>query len=161
EGKDAEPAALARKTERTTEEEDEAERQIPVLTEGERLRLVAQEGQAAPGLTPKQHFTQPPPRYNEALLIRELEEKGIGRPSTYASIISTIQERRYVEKADGRFVQTETGITVNDFLGTGTAEPARDPGSARYAYSPSTSTNGPTVPLRSLRNRNRRPLRSA
>jgi len=116
EGKDAELAALARKTERTTEEEDEAERQIPVLTEGERLRLVAQEGQAAPGLTPKQHFTQPPPRYNEALLIRELEEKGIGRPSTYASIISTIQERRYVEKADGRFVPTETGITVNDFL---------------------------------------------
>src|SRR5206468_1285286 len=116
EGKDAELAALARKTERTTEEEDEAERQLPVLTEGERLRLVAQEGQAAPGLTPKQHFTQPPPRYNEALLIKELEEKGIGRPSTYASITSTIQERRYVERVDGRFAPTETGITVNDFL---------------------------------------------
>src|SRR5436309_969441 len=116
ESKDAELAAQTRKAERATEEEDAAERQLPVLTEGERLRLVAQEGQAAPGLTSKQHFTQPPPRYNEALLIKELEEKGIGRPSTYASIISTIQERRYVEKVDGRFAPTETGITVNDFL---------------------------------------------
>ena len=122
EGKDTELAALARKAERATEEEEEAERQLPVLAEGERLRLVAQEGQAAPGLTPKQHFTQPPPRYNEALLIRELEEKGIGRPSTYASIISTIQDRRYVEKAEGRFVPTETGITVNDFLVKGFPE---------------------------------------
>jgi len=86
------------------------------LTEGERLRLVAQDGQTAPGLLLKQHFTQPPPRYNEALLIRELEEKGIGRPSTYASIISTIQERRYVDKVEGRFAPTETGLTVNDFL---------------------------------------------
>src|SRR6059036_177534 len=114
EGEDANGAARGRKTEQ--EIEDEAERQLPVLTEGERLRLVAQEGQTAPGLLLKQHFTQPPPRYNEALLIRELEEKGIGRPSTYASIISTIQDRRYVEKAEGRFVPTETGITVNDFL---------------------------------------------
>jgi DNA topoisomerase-1 len=116
EGTDAELAAQARKAERTIEEEDETERRLPVLAEGERLHLVAQEGQVAPGLTPKQHFTQPPPRYNEALLIRELEEKGIGRPSTYASIISTIQERRYVEKVEGRFAPTETGITVNDFL---------------------------------------------
>ena len=116
ESKDAELAAQSRKAERATEEEDEAERQLPVLAEGERLSLVAQEGQAEPGLTPKQHFTQPPPRYNEALLIKELEEKGIGRPSTYASITSTIQERRYVEKVDGRFAPTETGITVNDFL---------------------------------------------
>jgi len=114
EGKDAETAAQSRKADQETE--DEAERQLPVLTEGERLRLVAQEGQPALGLTPKQHFTQPPPRYNEALLIRELEEKGIGRPSTYASIISTIQERKYVEKVEGRFAPTETGLTVNDFL---------------------------------------------
>src|SRR5207247_10041084 len=106
EGKDAELAAQARKAERATEEEDGAERQLPVLTEGERLRIVAQEDQAEPGLTPKQHFTQPPPRYNEALLIKELEEKGIGRPSTYASITSTIQERRYVEKVDGRLAPT-------------------------------------------------------
>ncbi len=114
EGKDAEAAVQSRKADQ--EVEDEADRQLPSLSEGERLRLVAHEGQPVPGLTPKQHFTQPPPRYNEALLIRELEEKGIGRPSTYASIISTIQDRRYVEKADGRFAPTETGLTVNDFL---------------------------------------------
>ena len=114
EGKDAETAAQSRKADQETE--DEAKRQLPVLTEGECLLLVAQEGQSALGLTPKQHFTQPPPRYNEALLIRELEEKGIGRPSTYASIISTIQERKYVEKVEGRFAPTETGLTVNDFL---------------------------------------------
>jgi DNA topoisomerase-1 len=98
------------------EADEEADRQLPTLSEGEALRLVAQEGQPEVGLTPKQHFTQPPPRYNEALLIRELEEKGIGRPSTYASIISTIQERKYVEKVDGRFAPTETGKTVNEFL---------------------------------------------
>ncbi len=99
------------------EEVDEAaERQLPELTEGERLRLVEQAEQTVPGVASKQHFTQPPPRYNEALLIKELEEKGIGRPSTYASIISTIQDRKYVEKVDGRFLPTETGRTVNDFL---------------------------------------------
>ena len=113
EAKDAEAA----KTPKTDQDiEDENERQLPVLSDGERLRLIAQEGQAVPGISPKQHFTQPPPRYNEALLIRELEEKGIGRPSTYASITSTIQERRYVEKQEGRFVPTETGRTVNDYL---------------------------------------------
>ena len=114
EGEDANGAARGRKTEQ--EIEDEAERQLPALTEGERLRLVAQDGHTAPGLLLKQHFTQPPPRYNEALLIRELEDNGIGRPSTYASIISTIQERRYVEKVEGRFAPTEIGLTVNDFL---------------------------------------------
>ncbi len=107
---------LAQKPKSDQETEDETDRQLPVLSEGEMLRLVAQEGQTVPGLTSKQHFTQPPPRYNEALLIRELEEKGIGRPSTYASIISTIQDRKYVEKAEGRFVPTETGKTVNEFL---------------------------------------------
>lgn len=114
EGRDVETEVQSRKADQETE--DEAERRLPPLTEGERLRLVAQEGQPAPGLMPKQHFTQPPPRYNEALLIRELEEKGIGRPSTYASIISTIQDRKYVEKVENRFMPTETGLTVNDFL---------------------------------------------
>ena len=113
ESKEAEPAKTPTTDQNT---EDENERHLPVLTEGERLRLVAQEGQPLPGLSPKQHFTQPSPRYNEALLIRELEEKGIGRPSTYASITSTIQERRYVEKQEGRFVPTETGLIVNDYL---------------------------------------------
>lgn len=98
------------------QEADDDERQLPSLSEGERLRLVEQEAQTVPGLTSKQHFTQPPPRYNEALLIKELEEKGIGRPSTYAAIISTIQDRKYVEKLEGRLVPTETGKTVNDFL---------------------------------------------
>jgi len=98
------------------EGEEESDRQLPALSEGESLQLVTQEGHTVPGLVSKQHFTQPPPRYNEALLIRELEEKGIGRPSTYAAIISTIQDRKYVEKLEGRFLPTETGRTVNDFL---------------------------------------------
>ena len=107
---------FAQKQKQEEEAEDSAERQLPELTEGERLRLVEQDEQTIPGVTSKQHFTQPPPRYNEALLIKELEEKGIGRPSTYAAIISTIQERKYVEKVEGRFLPTETGRTVNDFL---------------------------------------------
>src|SRR5262245_6557279 len=102
--------------------EDGSERQLPTLVEGERLRLVEQTEQTIPGVTSKQHFTQPPPRYNEALLIKELEEKGIGRPSTYAAIISTIQDRKYVEKVEGRFIPTETGRTVNDFLMKGFPE---------------------------------------
>ncbi len=106
----------AQKPKQEEEVEEGAERQLPELTEGERLRLVEQAEQTIPGVTSKQHFTQPPPRYNEALLIKELEEKGIGRPSTYAAIISTIQDRKYVEKVEGRFLPTETGRTVNDFL---------------------------------------------
>src|SRR5262249_9058027 len=61
-------------------------------------------------------FTQPPPRFSEALLVKELEEKGIGRPSTYASILSTIQDRGYVEKREARFYPTELGTLVNDLL---------------------------------------------
>ncbi len=83
---------------------------LPLLQEGERLELMA--------LEPKQHFTQPPPRYNEALLIKELEEQGIGRPSTYHTIISTIQDRKYVEKVEGRFKPTELGEVVNELLVT-------------------------------------------
>ena len=104
------------------QEADDEERQLPALSEGERLRLVEQDGQTVPGMLSKQHFTQPPPRYNEALLIKELEEKGIGRPSTYAAIISTIQDRKYVEKTEGRLVPTETGKIVNDFLMKGFPE---------------------------------------
>jgi DNA topoisomerase-1 len=107
---------FAQKPKQDEEVEDGSERQLPPLTEGERLRLVEQAEQTVPGVMSKQHFTQPPPRYNEALLIKELEEKGIGRPSTYAAIISTIQDRKYVEKVEGRFIPTETGRTVNDFL---------------------------------------------
>lgn len=95
-----------------TEGKDDAEEEngliLPPLKEGEVLTLLS--------LLPKQHFTQPPPRYTEATLVKALEEKGIGRPSTYATILSTIQERKYVQKLDGKFSPTELGIVVNDYL---------------------------------------------
>jgi len=90
-------------------EEDKAEEQgFPEVKPGEELSLLA--------LEPKQHFTQPPPRYSEASLIRELEQKGIGRPSTYAQIVSTIQERGYVKKEKGVFRPTPLGYLVNEIL---------------------------------------------
>ncbi len=89
-------------------EEENGEAVLPPLTEGEALSLVK--------LDPKQHFTQPPPRYSEALLVKTLEERGIGRPSTYASIISTIQDRDYVNKAENKFRPTELGVLVSDLL---------------------------------------------
>ncbi|MCP5098381.1 MAG: type I DNA topoisomerase [Chloroflexi bacterium] len=67
-------------------------------------------------LLPEQHFTQPPPRFSEATLVKTLEENGIGRPSTYAAIMSTIQNRGYVDREDKRLVPTETGLLVNDLL---------------------------------------------
>jgi DNA topoisomerase-1 len=90
------------------DEATEEEGVLPLVEEGELLRTVE--------LMPKQHFTQPPPRYTEATLVKELESKGIGRPSTYATILSTIQERKYTEKVDGRFKPTELGILVTDLL---------------------------------------------
>ncbi len=87
---------------------DEEERKLPRLSEGEVLELL--------DLIPKQHFTQPPPRFSEATLIKELEEKGIGRPSTYATILSTIKEKGYVGVEKGRFYPTELGYIVNDLL---------------------------------------------
>ncbi|MEW5959076.1 MAG: type I DNA topoisomerase [Chloroflexota bacterium] len=81
---------------------------LPELVEGELLDLVK--------LLPEQHFTQPPPRYTEASLVKALEEYGIGRPSTYAPIISTIQQRGYVEKYEKRLYPTELGEIVNDLL---------------------------------------------
>ena len=65
---------------------------------------------------PQQHFTQPPPRFTEASLIKELEERGIGRPSTYVPIVSTIQDRGYVEQQERRFVPTWLGETVNELM---------------------------------------------
>lgn len=91
-----------------TEEDDEAERTLPSVAKDEILELNE--------ITPEQHFTDPPPRYTEATLVKALEEKGIGRPSTYAAIMSTIQEREYVEKLEGRFHPTALGTTVNDLL---------------------------------------------
>ena len=84
------------------------EGRLPRLSEGEILELL--------GLTPRQHFTQPPPRFSEATLIKELEEKGIGRPSTYATILSTIKGKGYVGMEKGRFFPTELGYLVNDLL---------------------------------------------
>ncbi|MEK7799937.1 MAG: type I DNA topoisomerase, partial [Acidobacteriota bacterium] len=89
-------------------EEDDAARALPPLAEGDRLKLQK--------LDPKQHFTQPPPRFTEASLVKEMEENGIGRPSTYATILATLQTRDYVEKVEGKFVPTELGLTVTDLL---------------------------------------------
>jgi DNA topoisomerase-1 len=85
------------------------EAELPSLTENEILNLIK--------LLPSQHFTQPPSRYTEATLIKALEENGIGRPSTYAPILSTIQDKNYIEKNDERrFQPTEIGFVVNDLL---------------------------------------------
>jgi DNA topoisomerase-1 len=89
-------------------EEENGEAVLPPLVEGDALTLIK--------LDPKQHFTQPPPRFSEALLVKTLEEKGIGRPSTYAAIISTIQERDYVNKVENKFRPTELGVLVTDLL---------------------------------------------
>lgn len=95
------------------EEEEEAKekdemRKLPDVSTGDSLDLLNLEG--------KQHFTQPPPRFTESSLVKELEEKGIGRPSTYASIISTIQDREYVVRDRNRLMPTVLGRTVNDLL---------------------------------------------
>ena len=90
------------------EEDDELKHKLPAVTEGEELKLKA--------LKPEQHFTEPPPRYTEATLVKKLESDGVGRPSTYASILSTIQEREYVTKEGGKFKPTELGMVVTDLL---------------------------------------------
>ena len=82
--------------------------ELPVLEEGHALTLQK--------LLNEQHFTQPPPRFSEATLVKELEERGIGRPSTYAAILSTIQDKKYVEKLEGRFRPTDLGIICNELL---------------------------------------------
>ncbi len=90
------------------EEDEELKHKLPALEAGQKLTLKS--------LKPEQHFTEPPPRYNEASLVKELEERGIGRPSTYATILSTIQERQYVTKIGGKFAPTEIGLVVTDLL---------------------------------------------
>ncbi len=94
-------------------EDDDGQREegddlLPELAEGQQVTLQTLEA--------RQHFTQPPPRYSEAMLVKALEERGIGRPSTYAPIIGTIQTRGYVEKRDKRFYPTELGVLVTDIL---------------------------------------------
>ena len=88
--------------------EDEEEGILPPMKEGDELELIE--------LVPKQHFTQPPPRYTESSLVKELEEKGIGRPSTYATIITTLLERGYVELKDRKFHPTSLGLLVSELL---------------------------------------------
>ena len=90
------------------EEDEEMKHRLPAVAEGEHLKLRQ--------LLPEQHFTEPPPRYNEATLVKKLEADGVGRPSTYASIISTILEREYVKKEGGRFYPTELGRVVTGLL---------------------------------------------
>jgi DNA topoisomerase-1 len=96
----------------TRDEEDEAlKHKLPPLEADQKLRLES--------LKPEQHFTEPPPRFNEASLVKELEERGIGRPSTYAAIMSTIVDRGYVQKTAGRggkFFPTEIGFVVTELL---------------------------------------------
>jgi DNA topoisomerase I len=99
---------MALYTESKDEVEEEEGGMLPLLKIGEVLALQQ--------IKPTQHFTQPPPRYTEATLVKTLEEKGIGRPSTYAAILSTIQERKYVHKTESRFSPTELGEVVNDLL---------------------------------------------
>ena len=92
-------------------DEDDAESQsgvLPPLAEGDRLELKA--------LRPEQKFTQPPPRFTEATLVKELEENGIGRPSTYASIIGVLQDRDYANKVEGKFKPTALGLIITDLL---------------------------------------------
>jgi DNA topoisomerase-1 len=91
-------------------EEEEGQASLPLLAEGDALRML--------GVLPEQHFTQPPPRYTEAALVRALEEFDIGRPSTYAPILSTIQQRGYVVREEKRLFPTEIGFTVTDMLVT-------------------------------------------
>jgi DNA topoisomerase-1 len=90
------------------EEDEELKHKLPPMEAGDKLALKE--------LKPEQHFTEPPPRYNEASLVKELEERGIGRPSTYAAILTTIQERQYAQKIGGKFTPTEIGLVVTDLL---------------------------------------------
>ncbi len=98
--------------EKKDDEDEELKNRLPALENGQALSLI--------GLAPEEHFTEPRPRFNEASLVKELEERGIGRPSTYATIINTIQEREYVQKVGqgrgAKFVATEIGFVVTDLL---------------------------------------------
>ncbi len=96
------------KTDEAEPDDENAERKLPALQDRQPLDLR--------DLLSKQHFTQPPPRYTEATLVKALEENGIGRPSTYAQILSTIQDRGYVELEQRRFKPTDLGFLVNDKL---------------------------------------------
>jgi len=101
-------SAIKYQDEEESTDKDKKNQALPVLSENEPLNLIQ--------ILPTQHFTEPPPRYNEASLIKKLEELEIGRPSTYAPILSTIVERFYVEKLERKFIPTSLGFTVCEFL---------------------------------------------
>src|SRR5262249_23195048 len=88
--------------------DDEDSRRLPKMNPGEALRLDA--------VKPEQHFTEPPPRYSEASLVKKMEELGIGRPSTYASILSVLRDRNYVRMDRNRFIPEDKGRVVTVFL---------------------------------------------
>jgi DNA topoisomerase-1 len=90
------------------EDDEEEKSKLPAVTQGEVLKFKA--------ILPEQHFTEPPPRFTEATLVKELEANGVGRPSTYASILSTIQDREYARKEGGKFSPSELGMVVTDLL---------------------------------------------
>ena len=102
------PGFITLYSEGRDEDEDEGKGTLPQLVKGDELRLL--------GVYPEQRFTQPPPRYTEATLVKIMEQFGIGRPSTYAPTIATIQERDYVNKVKGIFQPTELGFATNDLL---------------------------------------------
>jgi DNA topoisomerase-1 len=94
--------------------DDEGDRILPAMNEGDEIKLINLRG--------TQHFTEPPPRFSEASLVKALEEHGIGRPSTYASIISTLKDREYVDMDGRRFIPTDIGKIVNNFLSSNFGE---------------------------------------
>jgi DNA topoisomerase-1 len=102
------PGFMTLYSEGKDEAEEEGKGSLPRLEKGDELELL--------GIFPEQRFTQPPPRFTEATLVKTLEQWGIGRPSTYAPTLSTIQEREYVTKVNGSFQPTELGFVVNDLL---------------------------------------------
>ncbi|XUX01146.1 MAG: type I DNA topoisomerase [Dehalogenimonas sp.] len=106
------PGFMALYTEGRDEEEEAKTPPLPPLSENEILRLLDPKA----GINPEQHFTQPPPRFTEATLVKTLEQFGIGRPSTYAPILGVVQEREYVTKDKGAFKPTELGMAVSDLL---------------------------------------------
>jgi DNA topoisomerase-1 len=107
-GEQKDGAAGPRDAAEAAEDDDAVSGVLPPLSAGDRLQLRA--------LRPEQKFTQPPPRFSEATLVKELEENGIGRPSTYASIIGVLQDREYVNKTEGRFKPTALGVMITDLL---------------------------------------------
>ncbi len=121
---------LEGKEDEEEEKEKEEMRKLPDVSQGQELDLVNLEG--------KQHFTQPPPRFTESSLVKELEEKGIGRPSTYATILSTIQERQYVNMERKKLKPTLLGCSVSDLLIQGS------PRSWTYSSRPTWKTSSTT-----------------